>query len=71
MNQATSFIDLSQLYGPTQSKANSLRTFKSGKLITDIINEHEFCPQLNRNGSLICDERDNVGVCFDGGIILY
>lgn len=72
MNRASPFIDASQLYGHTPSKAATLRTYKDGKLNVDIINGHEFCPLLKRNQSLICDGRDNVRVCFDGGnIVIY
>lgn len=67
MNHATPFIDVSQLYGYTQEKAESLRTFKNGKLKTDIIEGREFCPLRERNGSMICDGRDNVDVCFEAG----
>jgi len=70
MNQATSFIDASQLYGHKPVKSNSIRTFNGGRLKTDIINGNEFCPRKKRNGSLLCDERDNVGVCFDAGNVL-
>lgn len=67
MNRATSFIDSSQLYGPKLATANSIRTFVGGRLITDIIDENEFCPLKKRNGSLLCNSRDNVGICFEGG----
>ncbi|XP_025198974.1 peroxidase-like isoform X2 [Melanaphis sacchari] len=68
MNQATSFIDSSQLYGHKKDKADSIRTFKNGKLITDVINENEYCPLMKRNGLfLLCDGRFNVDICFEGG----
>jgi len=70
MNQATSFIDSSQLYGHKSVKANSIRSFKGGRLITDTINENEYCPQRKRNGSLLCDGRNNVGVCFEAGNLI-
>jgi len=69
MNQATSFIDASQLYGHKLDTAASIRLFDGGKLKTDIINGHEFCPQKKRYGSLLCDDRDNVGICFEAGNI--
>lgn len=68
MNQATSFIDASQLYGHTSDKASSIRCYDGGKLKTDIINGYEFCPQQKRD-SLTCDGRDDVSVCFEGGIV--
>jgi len=67
MNKATAFIDSSQFYGHSQEIAESLRTFKDGKLKTHIIDGQEFCRLRKRNGSLICDGRDNVDVCFDAG----
>ncbi|XP_027853265.2 peroxidase-like [Aphis gossypii] len=67
MNQATSFIDASQLYGHTVDTAASIRTFNGGRLKTDIINGHQFCPQKRRYRSLLCDERNDVGVCFEAG----
>uniref|UniRef100_A0A2S2PK29 Peroxidase n=1 Tax=Schizaphis graminum TaxID=13262 RepID=A0A2S2PK29_SCHGA len=67
MNQATSFIDASQLYGHNQDTADSIRSFDGGRLKTDIINGREFCPQKKRYGSLLCDERENVRVCFEAG----
>lgn len=72
MNQATSFIDASQLYGHTSSKARTLRTFKDGKLITSVRHGQHYTPLLKRN-NLFCNDRDNVKVCFDGGndVITY
>ncbi|XP_003247028.1 peroxidase-like isoform X2 [Acyrthosiphon pisum] len=67
MNQATSFFDASQLYGHKLETANSIRSFDGGKLKTDIINGHEFCPQKKRQGSLLCDDRENVNICFEAG----
>lgn len=67
MNMATAFIDSSQLYGHTKKIAESLRTFKDGKLKTHIIEGQEFCHLRKRNGSLKCDGRDNVDICFDAG----
>lgn len=69
MNQATSFIDSSQLYGHTSKKAASLRTYRDGRLITENINGQEFNPQQERNGTE-CVGRNNVDVCFSGGIII-
>jgi len=69
MNLATSFFDASQLYGHNLENARSIRTFDGGKLKTDIINGHEFCPQKERHGSLLCDGRDNVKICFESGNI--
>jgi len=67
MNQASPFIDSSQLYGHNLDKANSIRSFNGGRLLTDVINENEYCPLRKRKGSLVCDGRDNVGVCFEAG----
>jgi len=71
MNQATSYIDASQLYGHTSAKANSMRSFKGGRLLTEVINENEYCPLRKRSGSLLCDGRDNVTVCFKGDNRIY
>lgn len=72
MNQATAFIDASQLYGHTADKARTIRNEKDGKLITSVINGQHYCPLLKRN-DLFCDGRDNVQACCDGGnaIITY
>jgi hypothetical protein len=67
MNQATSFIDSSQLYGHQSNKADSIRTFNGGKLITDVVDGNQFCPLRKRAGSLLCDGRANVGYCFEAG----
>lgn len=69
MNQATAFIDASQLYGHTPEKAASLRTFIDGRLITEKINGQAFNPQQVRNGTA-CAGRNGVDVCFDGGIFI-
>lgn len=67
INQASAFIDISQVYGSTDTKASSLRTHVHGKLKVDIINEQQFSVQKQRNNSLFCDGRNDVSVCFDGG----
>lgn len=66
MNQATAFIDASQLYGHTTSKAKTIRTRTDGKLITSVKNGQHYCPLLKRN-DLFCNDRDNVQACCDGG----
>ncbi|VVC25641.1 Haem peroxidase,Haem peroxidase, animal type [Cinara cedri] len=67
MNLATSFIDSSQLYGPEPDKAAELRTFENGRLKTERINEHDYCPLQNRNKWPSCDARDIWDICFDAG----
>lgn len=66
MNQATAFIDASQLYGHTSSKARTIRTQTGGKLITSVRKGQHYCPLLRRN-DLFCNDRDNVQACCDGG----
>ncbi|XP_025418034.1 peroxidase-like [Sipha flava] len=66
INQATAFVDASQLYGHNNIKAASLRSNVDGKLKTEMINGQRFCVQQKRN-STFCDGRDNVCVCFDHG----
>ncbi|KAL4120864.1 hypothetical protein QTP88_013477 [Uroleucon formosanum] len=48
-----------------QGKFN--QSFNGGRLITDVINKNEYCPLRKKSGSLLCDGRDNVGVCFEAG----
>lgn len=50
INEVTHWWDGSQLYGSSQHEQNKLRTFKDGKLITQIVNGKELLPrddQLN------------------------
>jgi len=66
----TAYIDASHVYGTTDNVAQTLRTFTGGKLKTVNINGQEFCFEKQRNGSLVCDGRDNVNICPKGGIII-
>lgn len=55
------------MYGPTDAKADSLRSHKSGRLKTEMIDGQEFGVQVQRNGSTLCSGRPNVKYCFDRG----
>ncbi|XP_050419700.1 peroxidase-like [Adelges cooleyi] len=67
MVQTSQYIDASQVYGSNDSMAASLRTFRDGRLRSELVqNGQEFCPQRRRMSS-VCDGRQNVGVCYDAG----
>ena len=47
MNQATSYLDGSGVYGNTADKAEELRSFRDGKLkVTDVPNGKDLLPQV-------------------------
>lgn len=69
VNQQTAFIDLSQVYGPTIEKSESLRSHNLGRLKTEIIDGQEFGVQEQRKGSTACSGRPNVTYCFDRGTV--
>jgi len=69
VNQQTAFLDLSQVYGPTIEKADSLRSHTLGRLKTETIDGLEFGVQEKRNGSTFCSGRPNVTFCFDRGTV--
>nr|CAD2170986.1 unnamed protein product [Meloidogyne enterolobii] len=82
LNQATSFLDASFLYGSLDEQTNSLRSFKNGKLISSRENgpnslSKELPPTLEmlKNGgksqkliwnNYFCPS-GNFGICFGGG----
>lgn len=71
MVQATHFIDGSQIYGSVKELAAVLRSFKDGRLKSDIfVNQQEFCPQRNRT-SWQCDTSKDSSICFAAGKNIY
>lgn len=45
MNQPTSFIDGSQIYGSNLETQLSLRTFNGGQLLSTLVNHFQFLPR--------------------------
>ncbi|XP_050540458.1 peroxidase-like isoform X2 [Daktulosphaira vitifoliae] len=67
MVQSTQYIDLSHIYGNSDSESMSLRTQNGGLLRSDIqSNGLEFCPQQKRS-TTNCGGRDGVDVCYEAG----
>lgn len=50
LNQPTSFIDGSQIYGSSLESQLSLRSFSGGQLLSSLINNSPFLPP-QRNGT--------------------
>lgn len=76
MVEVSQYIDGSQIYGSNDDMAAKLRSFKNGKLRSDIrmggnkkIMKQEFCPQINRT-TLQCGTSTNSKVCFQAGKLI-
>jgi len=72
MVEVSQYIDGSQIYGSSDTLAAGLRSFKNGKLRSNIFKNNqdthveEFCPQVNRT-TLQCDSSTNSRVCYQAG----
>ncbi|XP_013422154.2 chorion peroxidase-like [Lingula anatina] len=54
LNQVTSYIDASQVYGSTEEQARNLRAFSGGLLKTSVVNGKMFMPKDNSNQEKEC-----------------
>lgn len=66
VNQATHFIDASNVYGSNDRKAHSLRTFVDGQLETTQRQERSFLP-LSENPTQDCQVTSGEALCFASG----
>lgn len=69
-NQATAFIDGSVVYGATEEKVNSLRTFKDGKLKMFLTNDNRTLLPVNvdpKDGCNEKEENEKGRYCFASG----
>lgn len=66
MNQATHYLDGSQIYGPSAEKSLHLRDIESGKLKTSRIDNKPFLP-LHTDAKQYCMVNSDTDVCFKSG----
>lgn len=66
MNQATHYLDGSMIYGTTDERAWSLRTFSNGQLSTEMKNGHEYLPQADKPLQQ-CQVSSNTSACYKSG----
>lgn len=66
LNEVTSFLDLSLIYGLNEEQAKSLRTLKGGRLITVKRNGYEWPPQ-DPKAKEHCFVDDDDDICYLGG----
>lgn len=68
MNQATHYLDGSMIYGTTDERAWSLRTFSNGQLSAEMKNGHEYLPQADKPLQQ-CQVSSNTSACYQSGDI--
>lgn len=66
MNQATHFLDGSHIYGATVSKANALREFVGGRLLTSDKDGRAFLPHAS-NAKQLCQVNSDKTDCYKAG----
>lgn len=70
INTVTNYLDLSNVYGLNKETSDTLRSFKGGKLLTEVRDEHVFPPT---NDELLkhcpCNLPDE-NVCYKTGKFL-
>jgi hypothetical protein len=69
MNQATHYLDGSMIYGTTDERAWSLRTFSDGQLSSDLKNGHEYMPQADKPLQH-CQVSSNTSACYKSGNLM-
>lgn len=67
LNRATSFLDLSQIYGTYTAQANNLRTLSNGKLKTDLRNGYTWLPQASQPNNYCYAYPNTNNICYDSG----
>ncbi|KAJ9595022.1 hypothetical protein L9F63_013688, partial [Diploptera punctata] len=66
MNQATHLLDGSMIYGTTNDKAKSLRTYTNGRLATVVKDGNEFLPEADKPMQH-CQVSSNSSACYKSG----
>jgi hypothetical protein len=66
MNQATHYLDGSMIYGTTDERAWSLRTFSNGQLSSEIKNGHDYLPHADKPLQQ-CQVSSNTSTCYKSG----
>ena len=69
LNGATSFLDLSPLYGSDQITSDSLREFAGGRLRWECRGNRIMMPTSQKSG--FCDARTPTDICFETGLFLH
>ncbi|KAI8796634.1 peroxidase [Biomphalaria glabrata] len=69
INEVTSWLDASHIYGNSESQALSLRSFKDGKLKVKVIHGHEFLPEADDTEEKKCFLMEKGDYCFKAGDI--
>ncbi|XP_077288383.1 peroxidase-like isoform X2 [Arctopsyche grandis] len=67
INAVTDYLDLSNVYGLNQEMANDLRSFRGGKLATEVRNNHIFAPKENNMRDNCRCSMGNENVCYKTG----
>ncbi|CAL1528659.1 unnamed protein product [Lymnaea stagnalis] len=66
-NEATSWIDASHIYGHTEDRARSLRSFNNGKLKVITVNGEDFLPENVEATEKTCFKLQAGDYCFKAG----
>lgn len=66
INQATHFLDGSQIYGSTYRKSTTLRSFVDGKLETSSLNDRDYLP-VSQNPEEDCQLASTESKCYKSG----
>ena len=64
LNLLTSFVDLTQTYGPNEARSRELRAFFGGQMRTSFVNAH---PHMPKTSDSSCRATDETVKCFAGG----
>ncbi|KAL1517115.1 hypothetical protein ABEB36_000924 [Hypothenemus hampei] len=66
VNQATHYLDGSQIYGSTLRKSDELRSFVNGKLATSTFEKRSYLP-LSKDPTHDCQIFSNMSTCYESG----